>query len=134
MLLVDHYLYLPGCCYLCRGVATPTIDTGIDLDHPNSPDDPNPSANRRFYICPDCAIEMARMVMHTRNLDLVGFGSNQVLSDMLDNMTKRNVELQGRIEELETALRVVKAIPVEAPASVPAKKNFKTASPKDVEV
>lgn len=134
MLLVDHYLYLPGCCYMCRGVATPTIDTGIDLDHPNSPDDPNPSANRRFYICPDCAVEMARMVLHVRNLDLVGSGTNQTLADMVETTTAKNMELQQRVEELENALRIVKTISPEAPESSPNKKNFKVVSPKDLEV
>ena len=135
MLRVDHYLYLPGCCGFCRSVNLPTIDTGIDLDHPNSPDDDNPSANRRFYVCADCCIELARMVVDSRSLELITSGSNQALSGMITELSESNIKLSGRIDELETALRIMNTIP-KAPVdeAPPAKKNFKVVSPKDVEL
>lgn len=129
MLRVDHYLYLPGCCWSCRSVNLPTIDTGIDLDGVNSPDDPNPSAVTRIYICADCAVEMASMVIDSRGLEIVGYGSNAMLADTVQSLTGKNVELSARISELEAALRVVQSIPA-APESEPATKTFKVEAPK----
>lgn len=131
MLRVDHYLYLPGCCWSCRSVNLPTIDTGIDLDGANSPDDPNPSAVTRIYICADCAIEMSRMVLDARNLELVDATLNSSFSDMAQTLSEQNVQLAARIEELENALRVVKSIPNVVEDPTPAK-TFKVATPKEV--
>ena len=131
MLLVDHYLYLPGCCWSCRGVALPTIDTGIDLDGANSPDDPNPSAITRIYFCADCAMEMARMVANSRNMEISSAGSNQTLADMVQMLGENNSNLLARVEELENALRIVRAIPP-APEEPVAPKAFKVATPKEV--
>lgn len=135
MIRVEHYLYLPGCCGICHSVNLPTIDTGIDLDHMNNPDDPNPGANKLLYICADCAIEMARMVLVDRNMELVRAGSNSTLTDTINDLTESNMKHVARIEELENALRIVRevqATPV--PASTPAKKQFKVANPDEVEV
>lgn len=130
MLIVDHYLYLPGCCWMCRSVNLPTIDTGIDLDGANSPDDPNPSAITRIYVCADCAIEQARMVVEHRGMEIVAFGSNQVLADMVQSLSEQNAGLVGRIEDLENALRVVNSIP-QMPEEAPATKTFKVEAPKE---
>lgn len=132
MLVVDHYLYLPGCCWMCRSVNLPTIDTGIDLDGVNNPDDPNPSAITRIYICADCAIEQARMVVGSRNMELVASGSNQILADMVQNLSEQNVNHIARIEELENALRIVRSIPEKAEEPVSPPTSFKVASPKQV--
>lgn len=128
MLLVDHYLYLPGCCWMCRSVNLPTIDTGIDLDGANSPDDPNPSAVTRIYICADCAIEQARMVLDSRGLEISAAGSNQTLVDMVQGLSDKNVEYLTRIDELEYALRVIKSIPTQESAPPT---TFKVAAPKE---
>jgi hypothetical protein len=128
MLLVDNYFYLPGCCWMCRSINTPTIDTGIDLDHFNSPDDVNPSANSRFYICADCAMEMARMVSTSRNIEFVTAGTVAGLNESNQVIADSNIKLTERIEELESALRVVNSIPA-APKESPAKKSFKVAAP-----
>lgn len=134
MLVVQNYLYLPGCCYFCRSSNLPAIDTGIDLDHPNDPNSDNPSANTRFYICADCAIELGRMAMDSRGLELVTQGSKAELNGMVDSLAISNVELTARVEELENALRVVNTIKP-APSESPAKKNFKVvAQPGEVEV
>lgn len=127
MQVVNHYLYLPGCCGLCNSSNLPTIDTGISLDWPNSPDSPNPSANTQFYVCADCAIELARMVVADRGLTLVKDDAVPVLNEMVANLSQQNVDLAARMEELENALRVVQSIKP-APASSPAKKNFKVVS------
>jgi hypothetical protein len=133
MLLVDNYFYLPGCCWMCRSINTPTIDTGIDLDHFNSPDDVNPSANSRFYICADCAMEMARMVSVSRNIEFVTAGVVSGLNDSNQTIADSNVRLTERIEELESALRVVNSIPA-VPKESPVKKSFKVAAPNEVEI
>lgn len=134
MQVVHNYLYLPGCCYMCRGMALPVIDTEIDLDHPNAPDSDNPSANTRFYICTDCAIEMARQVCDSRGIVLGKAGKVEELNGMIESLASSNIELTARIEELENALRVVNTIkPVKE--SSPDKKNFKVvAQPGEVEV
>ena len=134
MLLVNQYLYLPGCCELCRSSNLPVIDTGKDLDRANDPNDPNPSAISRLYICADCALELARMVKDSRGLDIVKAGTVPVMQNMIDELSNMNVELTGRVEDLENALRVVKTIQPAAPASSPAKKNFKVVTPDEVDV
>ena len=133
MLVVHNYLFSPGCCGLCRSVNLPTIDTGIDLDYPNSPDDPNPSAMTRFYICADCGIELARMVLPDRNLELNIAGTRGSLEAVQEQLAANNMALSARVEELESALRVVKAIPpVQVP--VPPAKPFKVAAPKEPKI
>lgn len=129
MLRVDHYLFLPGCCWSCRSVNLPTIDTGIDLDGVNSPDDPNPSSVTRIYFCADCAIEMARMVTDSRGLEIVAEGSNRVLAEMVQSLSDQNIASTERIAELENALRVVKSIQP-PPEAEPAAKTFKVETPK----
>jgi hypothetical protein len=133
MLLVDNYFYLPGCCWMCRSINTPTIDTGIDLDHFNNPDDVNPSANSRFYICADCAMEMARMVSTSRNIEFTAAGFTSTLADMNQTLADSNIRLTERIEELESALRTVHSIPA-VPKEAPVKKSFKVAAPDEVEI
>ena len=133
MLVVHHYLFSPGCCWMCRGINLPTIDTGIDLDYPNNPDDPNPSAMTRLYICADCAVELTRMVLPDRNLELSIAGTRGSLEAIQEQLAANNLALSTRVEELESALRVVKAIPsapvVEAPV-----KPFKVATPKEPKI
>jgi hypothetical protein len=132
---VNHYLFLPGCCYMCRSTNLPTIDTEIDLDHPNSPDSDNPSANTRFYICADCAIELARLVSEDRGIQFVKMEHLEYLENNIQSLTSQNIGLQERIEELENALRIVQSIKPTSPDSSPAKKNFKVVTnPDEVEV
>jgi hypothetical protein len=133
MLVVHHYLFSPGCCWMCRSVNLPTIDTGIDLDYPNNPDDPNPSAMTRFYICADCAVELARMVLPDRNLELSIAGTRGSLEAVQEQIAAHNVSLSTRVEELESALRVVKTISP-APVSEAPAKPFKVATPKAAKI
>lgn len=133
MLVVHNYLFSPGCCGLCRSVNLPTIDTGIDLDYPNNPNDPNPSAMTRFYICADCGIELARMVLSDRGLELTVAGARESLEVVQKHLAATNLSLFTRVEELESALRVVKTIPVVASPEPPAKP-FKVATPKEPKI
>lgn len=127
MLVVNQYLYLPGCCTFCRSSNLPTIDTEIDLDHPNDPNDPNPSAIRRLYICADCAIEFARLVKDDRGIEFQKAGFAATVEGMIEGLTNSNVDLSKRVNELESALRVVKSISQpEATEPAPAAgRNFK---------
>jgi hypothetical protein len=100
MRLVDNYNYLPGCCWICRGVAKPIIDMEQDLDGHNSPDDPNPSAVTRLYICADCAIEIGRMCAPSRGLDFARYGE-------LDSLTKITADLINRAEDAERRLAAI---------------------------
>jgi hypothetical protein len=133
MLVVHNYLFSPGCCWMCRSVNLPTIDTGIDLDYPNNPEDANPSAMTRFYICADCAVELARMVLPDRNLELSIAGTRGSLEAVQEQLAANNLALSARVEELESALRVVKTIPV-VPAPEAPTKPFKVATPKEAKI
>lgn len=97
MRLVDNYNYLPGCCWFCRGVSKPVIDCEIDLDGVNSPDDDNPSAITRLYICPDCALEMGRMVAPSRSLEIVRMGelnqAHRVAHELAERADKAEEQL-----------------------------------------
>jgi hypothetical protein len=110
MLVTTQYLFLPGVCSLCGSSHLPTIDTGIDLDWQNAPEDPNPSHNRRFYICADCAITCAQMVLDSRNLEMKPAGTVSTLEDLLTDTSQKNALLLARVQELETALTIVKEI------------------------
>lgn len=134
MLVVNQYLYLPGCCTFCRSTNLPVIDTQMDLDTINRPDDPNPSANHRMYICADCAVELARQVLEHRHLAFVNIGYKAQVEDMVDSLTESNIELSRKLEETENALRVVRNL-TPAPDASPTKKSFKVVTdPNEVEV
>lgn len=110
MLVVDHYHYLPGSCTLCRSSNLPTVDTNVDLDWPNTPDEPNPSANRRLYICADCCINLADMVKHSRGLEIKPAQNYQLLEELSQQLATRNTALANRVNDLESALSVVNSI------------------------
>ncbi len=134
MLVVDHYNYLPGACGLCRSSNLPTIDTNVDLDWPNTPDAPNPSANHRLYICADCCINLAMMVKESRNIEIVVADSYKLLQTVNQKLSDKNINLYTRINELEAALTVVReinkaSIVVEESLS-PDAASFKVATPK----
>jgi hypothetical protein len=124
MQVVNHYLYLPGSCLFCRSSNLPVIDTGQDLDWPNDPNSPNPSANTRLYICADCGIELARMVMDTRGLTIVKDDVIPELKSTIDALSKNNVDLAQRNEDLENTMRILATVPPQ-PQESPAKKTFK---------
>ena len=136
MLRVEHYLYLPGCCWVCRSVNLPTIDSGIDLDGHNSPDDPNPSAVTRLYVCADCAIELARMVVDARGVTIVPEDLVRSLQDINQQLSETNLMLSARIDELENAINVITSVTDKTPKPqpTPAKKNFKVANPMEIDV
>jgi hypothetical protein len=98
MLVVQHYLYLPGCCAFCRSSNLPTIDTRMDLDGHNSPDDPNPSAVQRMYVCADCALNLATLVADSRGIKLV------------TEIWYQNLEKQRELDELKAAISVIKIV------------------------
>ena len=100
MRIVDNYNYLPGCCWICRGVAKPIIDMELDLDGHNSPEDANPSAITRLYICADCALELARMVAPARAVSMHRYGE-------LEAMTKLATEMGDRAEIAEERLALI---------------------------
>ena len=110
MLVVDHYHYLPGSCTLCRSSNLPTVDTNVDLDWPNTPDEPNPSANRRLYICADCCINLADMVKQSRGIELKPAQNYQLLEELNQQLANRNNALVSRINDLENALTVVQSV------------------------
>jgi len=110
MLVVDYYNYLPGACALCLSSNLPAVDTNVDLDWPNSPDDPNPSANRRLYICADCCINLADMVKASRSIEVRPAHVYSELQTINTEMSKTNVALNQRIGELEQALITMRTI------------------------
>ena len=124
MRLVDNYNYLPGCCWVCRGVAKPIIDMEQDLDGHNSPDDPNPSSTTRLYICADCAIEIGRMCAEHRGLELVHKGRLANAEHVAHEQTLRANELEEKLNLIVGTIKLslssshgVESSPVETAGS-----------------
>lgn len=110
MLVVDHYNFLPGQCALCGSSNLPAIDTGVDLDWQNNPHDDNPSAMRRFYICADCAINLAMMVADRRGVAVVQANTVHDLKTQAQEIAERNAELFERQQKLEAALLTIQSL------------------------
>lgn len=117
MRLVDNYNYLPGCCWFCRGISTPVIDCEIDLDGVNSPDDDNPSAITRLYVCPDCAIEMARMVAPSRSLELTRLGELGMANRVASELAQQYEAAETRLAAIADAISRVTSRKVETAGS-----------------
>lgn len=118
MRLVDNYNYLPGCCWICRGVAKPIIDMEQDLDGHNSPDDPNPSAVTRLYICADCAIEIGRMCAPSRGLELTHNGELAHAHNLLHELATRAEDAENRLSLIAGAVHGVQLESAEKAGSV----------------
>lgn len=117
MRLVDNYNYLPGCCWICRGVAKPIIDMEQDLDGHNSPDDPNPSAVTRLYICADCALELARMVAPSRSVEMNRLGELAQAHKVANELVDRAEQAESRLAMIAGAVAGVQSEPVERAGS-----------------
>ena len=117
--IVDNYTYLPGCCWFCRGVAKPIIDTEHDLDGHNSPEDANPSAVTRLYICADCAIDLAQQVMGSRGLEMNRIGELGLSQAVNKELGDRVDELQTKLESIAGAIAGVSSATAEAAGSAP---------------
>lgn len=118
--IVDNYNYLPGCCWFCRGIAKPIIDTEHDLDGHNSPEDPNPSATTRLYICADCAINLCQMVMASRGLELTHIGELGMAHNIVKELGDKVDDLETKLGAIANAVAGVASAPVEAAGSTPA--------------
>lgn len=119
MRIVDNYNYLPGCCWVCRGVAKPIIDMEQDLDGVTSPDDDNPSAVTRLYICADCAIEIGRMCAQHRGLELTRAGELANAWDIAVKQEARANDLEQKLNLIAGAIHGVESTPVEKAGSTP---------------
>lgn len=137
MLVVESYFFSPGCCAFCHSSNLPTIDTGQDMDRNNSPDDDNPSAINRVYICADCAINFASLTLYSRGLELVNSDLFAEMRRTIASLSENNLEKQISIEKLEMALTVVREVnapprarPQKTEAMIPVEKaQFKTVAP-----
>lgn len=120
MQVVDHYLYLPGSCGFCRSSNLPVIDTGQDLDRVNDPNDPNPSAIYRLYICADCAVNFAILVSEHRGIRVVQQVWTEEVERNIELLTKSNLEKQNQIDEMSHAIKTLMAVngAKEVPASM----------------
>lgn len=110
MLIVNHYNYLPGACGLCLSSNLPAVDTTVDLDWPNSPDEPNPSANRRLYICADCCVNLAQLVQEFRPVEIHPKGAYALVVELNQQLSQKNAILHTRLTELETAVSMINSI------------------------
>jgi len=110
VLVVDQYHYLPGSCTLCRSSNLPTVDTNVDLDWQNTPEDPNPSANRRLYICADCCINLAQMVKESRGIEVKPAQNYALLENLNQQLSQKNTLAMNRIAELEQALATMRTL------------------------
>ena len=119
MRLVDNYNYLPGCCWVCRGIAKPIIDMEQDLDGHNSPDDPNPSSTTRLYICADCAIEIGRMCAEHRGLELTRSGELANAWNIAQTQETRANDLEQKLNLIAGAIHGIESPSVEKAGSTP---------------
>jgi len=119
MRLVDNYNYLPGCCWICRGVAKPIIDMEQDLDGHNSPEDLNPSAVTRLYICADCAVEIGRMCAPSRGLAFAHNGEVDTLNRVVAKLINRAEDAEQRLAAIAGAVHGVQSSSTEKAGSVP---------------
>lgn len=117
MRIVDNYNFLPGCCWQCRGIAKPIVDMEQDLDGHNSPDDPNPSAVTRLYFCADCAIEMARMVVADRSLEITRLGELATANRVANELAERCEQAESRLALIAGAVAGVDSPAVERAGS-----------------
>lgn len=113
MRIVDNYNYLPGCCWICRGVAKPIIDMELDLDGHNTPEDVNPSAITRLYICADCAVEIGRMMANSRSLELTKMGELSLYKAVSDELASQIEVLEDKLESIASAINGVGTPPAE---------------------
>ena len=113
MRIVDNYNYLPGCCWICRSVNKPIIDMELDLDGHNSPEDINPSAVTRLYICADCALELARMVAPARSIEMHRLGEFAAMERLAKEMGDRAEIAEERLAVIAGAIVGVDSHPVE---------------------
>lgn len=104
MRIVDNYNYLPGCCWICRGVAKPIIDMEQDLDGHNEPGDVNPSAITRLYICADCAIEIGRMMVGSRGYEINRMGELALANNVAKELAAQIDDLETKLENIASAI------------------------------
>lgn len=107
MRIVDNYNYLPGCCWICRGVAKPIIDMELDLDGHTTPEDANPSGITRLYICADCAVEIGRMMSASRGLELNKMGELALYKAVSDELAQQIDVLEDKLESIASAINGV---------------------------
>lgn len=119
MRIVDNYNYLPGCCWICRGVSKPIIDMEQDLDGHNSPDDPNPSAITRLYICADCGIEIGRMTAEFRGLELTRMGELALANRVATELAAHIDDLENKLNHIASAIHGIESESVEPNISTP---------------
>lgn len=113
MRIVDNYNYLPGCCWICRGVAKPIIDMELDLDGHTTPEDVNPSAMTRLYICADCAVEIGRMMSPHRGIELTKMGELSLYKAVSDELASQIEVLENKLESIASAINGVGTPPPE---------------------
>lgn len=113
MRIVDNYNYLPGCCWICRGVAKPIIDMEQDLDGHTTPEDANPSGITRLYICADCAIEIGRMMAPHRNLEINKVGELSLFKNVADELAEQIDLLEDKLESIASAIHGVESASTE---------------------
>ena len=119
MRIVDNYNYLPGCCWICRGIAKPIIDMELDLDGHNNPSDPNPSSTTRLYICADCGVEIGRMTAESRGLELNRIGELALANNVNRELAERIDDLETKLENIASAIHGIDSAPVETAGSTP---------------
>lgn len=117
MFVVDNYNYLPGCCWFCRGVHKPILDTEFDLDGVTSPDDPNPSSVTRLYICVECAIEMGRTMAPHRSLEINRLGELAQANRVANELAQRAEDAETRLAQIAGAIAGVPSTVVETAGS-----------------
>jgi hypothetical protein len=75
-----------------------------DLDGHNQPEDVNPSAITRLYICVDCAIEIGRMMIGSRGYEINRMGELALAQNVARELAERIDDLETKLENIASAI------------------------------
>lgn len=94
---LDSYPLAPGCCALCRGNASPLIDTGINTD--DLPVEYAVEQSGWVYVCVQCVFHMGSM------LGGAGPEEARVLREKVTYLERENHRLTGALTSAHGAIR-----------------------------
>lgn len=94
MQLVDSYVLAPGCCSICRGIDTPTIDTGQVIES-------SVGHEGRKYICATCAGAFAHQIGWLSPAKVAEVGA--YIADLEASFNAAKHEIADRDRELALA-------------------------------
>lgn len=99
-MVVNEYRMPPNSCFYCRGTATPGLDLMRD-------DEDNPNRIEHVYLCRDCLIHAARIVLPEAGLTVV---ADSAMTTLEGEMAALRAELDQALEDIGLATRARDAL------------------------